>query len=121
MELFYVVTDPTGVNIEYACMLSNMMPKTVAKQHFEYEPGSHPAVQLDLDFTATRYESPQINEISAALLDKYAILRDYLDFTSGYTANGGNITNSDNENIAETIGTFYNRQSYNATDTFRNQ
>ena len=84
MEVFYVATDPTGVEIEYSCMLANMMPKTVAKQHFEYEPGSHPAVQLDLDFTATRYESPQINEISAALLDKYAILRDYLDFTSGY-------------------------------------
>ena len=62
------------------------MPKTVAKQHFEFEPGNHPAVQLDLDMTATRYESPQINEISAALLDKYVILRDYLDFRSGYTS-----------------------------------
>jgi len=121
MEMFYVVTDPTGVNIEYACMLSNMMPKTVAKQHFEYEPGSHPATQLDLDFTATRYESPQINEISAALLEKYAILRDYLDFTSGYTANGGNIVNYQNENVAQTIGSFYGRGEYNAADTFRNQ
>lgn len=86
MEMFYVATDPTGVEIEYSCMLCNMMPKTVAKQHFEFEPGSHPAVQLDLDFTATRYESPQINEISKALLEKYAILKDYLDFQSGYTA-----------------------------------
>ena len=117
MEMFYVATDPTGVNIEYACMLSNMMPKTVAKQHFEYEPGNHPAVQLDLDFTATRYESPQINEISSALLDKYAIIRDYLDFTSGYTANGGNITNDKNENIAATIGTFYSKNSYTPGNT----
>ena len=85
MESFYVCTDPTGNFIEYACMFSNMMPKTVAKQHFEFEPGSHPAVQLDLDFTATRYESPQINEICKALLDKYKILRDYLNFTSGYS------------------------------------
>jgi hypothetical protein len=85
MESFYVCTDPTGNEIEYACMMSNMMPKTVAKQHFEFEPGSHPAVQLDLDFTATRYESPQINEICAALLNKYKILRDYLNFTSGYS------------------------------------
>ena len=67
-----------------------MMPKTVAKQHFEYEPGSHPAAQLDLDFTATRYESPQINDISKALLEKFAILRDYLDFTSGYTTENVN-------------------------------
>ena len=86
MEMFYVATDPTGIQIEYSCMLCNMMPKTVAKQHFEFEPGNHPAVQLDLDMTATRYESPQINEISAALLDKYVILRDYLDFRSGYTS-----------------------------------
>ena len=85
MEMFYVNTDPTGIQIEYACMLSNMMPKTVAKQHFDYEPGTHNAVQLDLEFTATRYESPQINEISRALLDKYKLLRDYLNFTSGYT------------------------------------
>ena len=85
MESFYVCTDPTGNEIEYACMLSNMMPKTVAKQHFEFEPGSHPAVQLDVDFTATRYESPQINEICSALLNKYKILRDYLNFTSGYS------------------------------------
>lgn len=117
MEMFYVATDPTGVNIEYCCMLSNMMPKTVAKQHFEYEPGNHPAVQLDLEFTATRYESPQINEISSALLDKYAIIRDYLDFTSGYTANGGNITNDQNENIAATIGTFYTQNSYTPGNT----
>lgn len=85
MEMFYVNTDPTGNEIEYSCMFSNMMPKTVAKQHFEYEAGSHPAVQLDLDFTATRYESPQINEISAALLNKFKILRDYLNFNSGYS------------------------------------
>lgn len=85
MEMFYVATDPTGINIEYACMISNMMPKEVAKGHFNFEPGSHPAVQIDLPFTATRYESPQINEIAAALLDKYKILRDYLDFNSGYS------------------------------------
>ena len=85
MEAFYVCTDPTGNLVEYCCMFANMMPKTVAKSHFEFEPGSHPAVQLDLDFTATRYESPQINEIGIALLNKFKILRDYLDFDSGYT------------------------------------
>lgn len=85
MEMFYVVTDPTGNAIEYACMLCNMIPKEINKQHFNYEPASHAAVQLDLPFTATRYESPQINEICAALLNKYKILVDYLDFNSGYT------------------------------------
>ena len=85
MECIYVVTDPTGVNIEYACMFSNMMPTTVPKSHFNYESGSHPAVSLDLKFTANKYESPQINTIATALLDKYKIVMDYLDFNSGYT------------------------------------
>ena len=85
MEAFYTTTDPTGNEIEYACMFSNMMPKSVVKQHFEFEAGSHSPVTLDLAFTATRYESPQINEICNALINKYKILRDYLNFTSGYT------------------------------------
>lgn len=85
METFYVATDPTGNQIEYACLLCNMMPKSVQKSHFDFEAGTHNAVQLDLEFTATRYESPQINEVSAALLNKFKILRDYLNFTSGYS------------------------------------
>lgn len=84
MELFFVSTDPTGLEIEYCCMFANMMPKSVKKSHFNYESGSHPAVSVDLEFTATRYESPQINMIGAALLNKYRLLHDYLDFHSGY-------------------------------------
>ena len=89
MECIYVVTDPTGHEdgIEYACMFSNMMPKSVKKSHFNYEAGSHPAVPVDLEFTATRYESPQINEIAYALIKKYKVLRDYLDYNSGWTTN----------------------------------
>lgn len=86
MEMIFVSTDPTGIDIEYSCMFSNMMPKTVKVSQFNYESGSHPAVSMDLEFTATKYESPQINSVAAALLDKYRILRDYLDFNSGYTA-----------------------------------
>lgn len=84
MELIFVATDPTGIDIEYCCMFCNMMPKSVKKSHFNYESGSHPAVSVDLEFTATKYESPQINSIGAALLEKYRILRDYLSFSSGY-------------------------------------
>ena len=88
MEMFYVATDPTGREtcIEYACLFANMMPLEVKKDHFNYESGTHPVVQLDIPFTANRYESPQINEIARALLAKYRILRDYLNFDSGYTA-----------------------------------
>jgi hypothetical protein len=83
MECILVNTDPTGMNIEHCAMFCNMMPKSVKLSHFNYESGSHPAVLNDLEFTATKYESPQINTIGAALLEKYRILRDYLDFNSG--------------------------------------
>ena len=78
MECIYVVTDPTGHEdgIEYACMFSNMMPKSVKKSHFDYDSGAHPAVTVDLEFTGTRYESPQINEVAYALIKKYKVLRD---------------------------------------------
>lgn len=86
-EAIYVVTDPTGrsAGIEYACLIANMMPKQVKKDHLNYESGQHQVVQTDISFTAVKYESPQINEIAMALFDKFKIIRDYLDFTSGYT------------------------------------
>lgn len=86
-EAIYVQTDPTGrhTGIEYACLLANMMPKTVKKDHLNYEAGQHPIVQVDIPFTCVKYESPQINLIATELVKKFAILRDYLEFTSGYT------------------------------------
>ena len=86
-EAIYVHTGPTGDanHIEYACLLTNMIPKTVKKDHFNYESGQHQIVQTDIEFTCVKYESPQINTIAKALMQKYQILRDYLDFQSGYT------------------------------------
>ena len=104
MELFFVSTDPTGLEIEYCCMFANMMPKSVKKSHFNYESGSHPAVSVDMEFTATRYESPQINMIGAALLNKYRLLHDYLDFHSGYT------TSDIDNNVYEAVGS--NKSGY---------
>jgi hypothetical protein len=86
-EAIYVMTDPTGKSdgIEYACLLCNMMPKTISKDHLNYESGSHTIVQIDVPFTVVKYESAQINAIARALVDKYKILNDYLNFNSGYT------------------------------------
>lgn len=86
-EAIYVHTGPTGTadDIEYACMLTNMIPKTVKKDHFNYESGTHEIVQTDIEFTCVKYESPQINTVAKALMNKYQILRDYLNFQSGYT------------------------------------
>lgn len=86
-EAIYVTTDSTGRDdsIEYACLLTNMMPKVVKKDHLNYESGSHPTVQIDIEFTCTKYESTQINKIASQLLKKYKILTNYLDFKSGYS------------------------------------
>ena len=99
MELFFVATDPTGRSnsIEYCCMFANMMPKSVKRSHFNYESGSHAAVSIDLEFTCTKYESPQINAIGKALLDKYAILQDYLNFFAKYDQ--GDINDLDPYNL----------------------
>lgn len=86
-EAIYVVTDPTGRSngIEYACLLSNMMPKQVKHDQFNYESGQHAIVTMDCEFSAVKYQSPQINTIAKALIDKFQIMRDYLDFESQYT------------------------------------
>lgn len=88
-EAIYVHTGPTGMasDIEYACLFTNMIPKTVKKDHFNYESGSHEIVQTDIEFTTVKYESPQINSVAVALMQKYEILRDYLDFKSDYDSN----------------------------------
>lgn len=86
-EAIYVVTDPTGRSngIEYACLLSNMVPKQIKNDHFNYESGQHQIVQADIEFSCVQYKSPQINTIAKALIDKFQVMRDYLDFESQYT------------------------------------
>jgi hypothetical protein len=98
MEAIYVNTDPTGLStgIEYACMLANMMPKQVKKDQFNYEAGSHAIVQVDLPFTAVKYESAQINAIAKALVDKFRVRRNYVNFSSGYAAITGDTTTAKN-------------------------
>ncbi|MNJ71342.1 hypothetical protein D3C77_678740 [compost metagenome] len=66
-------------------MITNMMPKSVKMDHFNYEAGTHAIVQTDVTFTALKYESPQINEIAKALIARYKVMRDYLEFQSGFS------------------------------------
>ena len=86
-EAIYVVTDPTGRSngIEYAALLSNMFPKSSKHDQFNYESGQHPIVTVEANFSCVKYQSPQINTIARALVDKFTIMRDYLDFESQYT------------------------------------
>lgn len=94
MEMIFVNTDPTGRSdgIEHVAMFTNMMPKEVKKDHFNFEAGQHNVTQVDLSFTAVKYESPQINMVGAKLLDKYKVLRNYLYFHSDFDVVGDNIT-----------------------------
>lgn len=84
-EFIYVVTDPTGQKVEYACLFANCFPKEVKLDHFNYEAGQHDLVQLDISFTCTRYMSPQINQKATQLLKRYNILMNSLNFNSGFT------------------------------------
>jgi hypothetical protein len=62
-----------------------MMPKSVPQDHFNYESGSHPITTVQCQFSCVKYQSPQINQIAVALIDKYQVMTDYLDFESQYT------------------------------------
>ena len=84
MEMLYVATDPTGMEPEYVCLLTNMFPKGSDHSHFVYESGSHDLVQLSIEFTASKYMSAQINYIGTLALARYNILRNYLNMYSGY-------------------------------------
>nr|DAJ68060.1 MAG TPA: virion structural protein [Caudoviricetes sp.]DAN53244.1 MAG TPA: virion structural protein [Bacteriophage sp.]DAW36427.1 MAG TPA: virion structural protein [Caudoviricetes sp.] len=124
-EAIYVQTDPTGLtdNIEYAALFTNMMPKASKADHFNYDSGQHPLVQVDLEFTATKYESPQINQVAKALLKKYQVMKSYLKFHSGYTLdqinNDGLFPKSEIENWIESDNSFdgivNNKKSFTTT------
>lgn len=85
-EAIYVSTDATGKNIEFACLLSNMIPKVVKRDQFNYESGTHNTVEYDVEYTCTLYTSPDVNTVATKLLDKYKILTNYLNFKSDYVA-----------------------------------
>ena len=121
MEALYVATDPTGEQAEYVCFLTNMFPRSSDHSHFEYEPGSHDLVQLSLEFTCTKYMSAQINYIGTVALNKFAILKNYLNMYSGYTAakveeivGDHNITNWTNpETGTDLTGTYMSKEYLN--------
>lgn len=87
-EFIYVSTDSTGENVEYACLFANCFPKGINNDVFNYTSGEHNLVETEIEFTATKYESLQINEVAKKLLTKYKILTNSLNFYSGYEYEG---------------------------------
>lgn len=87
-EFIYVLTDNTGLNVEYACLYANCFPLNVNLDVFNYTSGQHEIVSTPIEFTTTKYESVQINQVARALLAKYRVLGNSLNFHSGYTVAG---------------------------------
>jgi len=82
-EFIYVATDCTGTEVEYACMFANCFPKNIPLDPFNYSSGQHELVETTIEFTATKYESTQINILAKALINKYKVLSNSLNFYSG--------------------------------------
>ena len=86
-EFIYVVTDRTGMNVEYACLFANCMPKGYKNDQFNSgSAGDHSFVETTIEFTCTKYESIDINKKAAILLKNYQILANSLEFYSGVNA-----------------------------------
>ena len=82
-EFIYVATDNTGKNVEYACMFANCFPKNINMDAFNYTAGEHNLVETTIEFTCTKYDGIQINQIAQALINKYRLLANSLNFYSG--------------------------------------
>lgn len=84
-EFIYVSTDQSGKNIEYACQFCNCFPKQIDTDRYNFTANDHNVVEMQIAFTCTKYESPQINEKARQLLARYQILRNSLHFNGGIT------------------------------------
>ena len=101
-EFIYITMDPTGQDIEYACMFAHAFPTKVPKGHLNYEKGNRDNVSLDLEFRCTKYESPAINQVAQYYLAASKIDYNYLSFTP-------NISEADVKSRAVSYGSLNHR------------
>lgn len=90
-EFIYVVTDRTGMKVEYACMLANCIPTKIMNSQWETTAGEHNHVEYDIEFTCTKYEGADINAKAKQLLENYQILVSSLEFNSGLETGEGTV------------------------------
>lgn len=88
-EFVYVVTDQTGWNVQYACHFANCFPKNLSNDMFNSTAGQHELAQVNIQFSCVKYESPQINEVAKALLNKYRTLMNVMDFNCKFSSGDG--------------------------------
>lgn len=89
-EFIYVTTDRTGLIPEYACLFANCFPKGVNTDAFNYTSGQHDMVETQIEFSCTKYESTQITAVAAALLRRFQVLTNSLNFYSGFSVSSQN-------------------------------
>ena len=103
-EFIYCVMDPSGRELEYACMFAHAFPTKVPKSHLNYESRNRGNVPIDIEFAVQMYESPAINAMACYCLQNSLVEYNYLKFspdfakTSGYAgpklySNGNTINN----------------------------
>lgn len=103
-EFIYVNTDNTGEAVEYACLLANCFPRGINTDVFNYTSGEHSLVETGVEFSCTKYESSQINLVAKALIKKYKVLTNSLNFYSGYNENDSNLGGSSGFKYDEKTG-----------------
>lgn len=108
-QFVYVLTDNTGANIEYACLLANCFPKSINLDPYNFTPGNHELVETVIEFTCNKYENTQINELAKYLLKNSLLLSNSLNFQSGYNTTSVNSLGS--KNINTSTGTLRDNSS----------
>lgn len=83
-EFIYVSTDRTGNKVEYACLLANCFPRGLNTDAFNYNSGEHNIVETPIEFSATKYESIQINAYANQLIQRYKVLTNSVNLHGGY-------------------------------------
>ena len=82
-EFIYVLTDRTGMKVEFACMFANCFPKQVPMDHLNADAGEHSMTQLDISFTCTMYKGVDVTEKAKILLKNHQIMTNSLEFYTG--------------------------------------
>lgn len=87
-EFIYTTYDPTGLQPEYCCMFAHAFPRSVPKAHLNYSTGDRDNAELTLEFAATKYESPAVNDIGIWYTMNSRIKWNYLDFDPEQNSTG---------------------------------
>ena len=88
-EFIYVVTDRTGMKVEFAAMLCDCIPTTVPLTHYDSSAGEHDKVELDLEFTCVMYTGMDVNNKAKILLKRNQIMTNSIEWCTGLDDKNG--------------------------------